>query len=225
MLSKEKFKRIIWKLEREIRVEQWHINYDSFELLVSTILSQATNSRNVVKAFKSLKDKFNVNPSTLAKASVEQISECIRPAGLHNVKAMKIKALSEKIMEDHDGSLDRILELPLDEAREKLMDLPGVGSKTADVMLCFAKAQPVIPIDTHIERISKRLKIVEEKAGYMDIKRKLEQLTPKSKRTYVHLLLIQFGRRYCRARNPKCRGCPIQEHCEWELKKFYLKSK
>jgi endonuclease-3 len=103
--------------------------------------------------------------------------------------------------------------MPLEDARQELLSLPGVGYKTADVLLVFAGERDVLPVDTHIFRIAKRLNIAPPKAGYEEVRLRLEELIPRGRRGEAHMLLIQHGRRYCRAQNPLCEKCPINYLC------------
>lgn len=184
-----------------------------FKALITTILSQATNWRNVELAAGRLEERVGISPGKLLKASLVEIKRAIAPAGLHNVKSKKIKALVKVLYEKYGGDLGRILSLPGGEAREKLMELPGVGRKTADVVLAFVKREPTLPVDTHVSRIAKRLKVVGEKAGYEEIKAALESFIPPEKRLTMHLAMIRFGRAVCKAVNPRCGACPIANHC------------
>ena len=111
--------------------------------------------------------------------------------------------------------MDVILSKPTSEAREELLNLPAVGPKTADILLLFHAKRGVFPVDTHISRISKRLGLVGEGAGYEDIRRRLEEIFDPSDYSIAHKILIKFGRTYCRARNPLCGKCPLRDICRW----------
>ncbi|MEM2122376.1 MAG: endonuclease III [Candidatus Bathyarchaeia archaeon] len=188
-------------------------NGDAFHLLVATILSQNTNWRNVEKALNNLEAHGPVTPEAFVEAGSEELKTLIRPAGLHRVKAVKLVEASKFVKEKLQGDLEGILKLPLGEARSILMEIPGVGPKTADVLLAFAGGRDVVPVDTHIERVSKRLGLVRESAGYEEVKAGLEMLISASERRMMHLALIEFGREFCRALRPRCRECPINQLC------------
>ncbi len=207
------FREILVVLEKNLDVQPWSKSLAPFEVLVATILSQATSRENTIRAFQRLRDRFELTPKTIAAAPLEEIKECIRPAGLHNVRAVKLKMVAERIMDEQGSDLENILKMPLDEARKKLLGLPGVGEKTADIMLNFVAERETLPIDTHIFRISKRLGLVGEKARYEETRSRLEDLIPPEIRGKAHLLLIAFGRQVCKARNPKCSTCPIWNWC------------
>lgn len=185
---------------------------DPFLLLVGTVLSQNTNWRNTRVAYDRLTTKFKT-PKHLAGADAREIQRLIKPAGLHQMKARRLKQLARIIRERHGGDLGSVLRMPLEEARQELLSLPGVGHKTADVVLVFAAGRDVLPVDTHIFRISRRLGIAPPEAGYEEVRLRLEELTPSGRREEAHMLLIQHGRRYCRAHNPLCGQCPVSDLC------------
>lgn len=186
---------------------------NAFHLLVATILSQNTNWRNVKRAMDNLRGYEPITPETLIAIGSERLEELIRPAGLHRVKAVKLVEASRFVKESFRGDLNIVFSLPLEEARKRLMEIPGVGPKTADVLLAFAGGNPVLPVDTHIDRVSKRLGLVRKSASYEEVKAKLEELVPPSARGRMHLALIEFGREVCKALQPKCKDCPVNHLC------------
>ena len=187
-----------------------------FEMLVRTILSQNTNDTNSDRAFFRLKGTFNeLTPKKLANAELQQIENAIRIAGLYKIKAPRIFEVSRYIMENFEGSIEKILRLPFKEVRKELIQLKGIGFKTADIMLLFYCNHLVIPVDTHITRVTKRLGFVEQNAKYEKIRENLEILIFKDHSVYkeTHLLLIELGRSSCRAINPKCNECVVESLC------------
>lgn len=186
---------------------------DPFRALVRTVLSQNTTFRNEMTAFRRLERCLAITPESIAEASEGRIARCIRPAGMHRVRAGKLKALARAVLERYGGDLSKVLEKPLEEAREELMSLPGVGPKTADVVLMFNAHKPVLAVDRHIMRVSKRIGIVDEEAGYEDVRRRLEEIMPPELYPEAHLALIRFGREVCKARRPRCWECPVRDGC------------
>ena len=186
---------------------------DPFKSLVRTILSQNTNYRNEDAAYTRLEEMVGVTPSTLSEASLEKIAEAIRPAGMYNQRSLTLKKVADTVLREYRGDLAPVLEKPYEEAREELMRLPGVGQKTADVVLLFSAGRGVIPVDRHINRISKRLALAPEKAGYDDVRRELEEATSQENYLNVHVGMIQFGRDTCRALSPKCDECFLADLC------------
>ncbi len=210
----ERANKILDTLRENFTLPEWVSSRSSdFETLIVTVISQNTSDRNTARAFENLSKKFPITPEALSKAPIPEIEEALKVAGLYRNKAKTIKKLAKIIMEKFDGSLDFIYELPLEEARKTLLELPGVGRKTADVLLLFRAKKPAIPIDTHINRVSKRLGFVDQNADYEEIRSRLEALYNPEDYFDVHILLIMLGRKYCKARNPKCAECPVNRLC------------
>jgi endonuclease-3 len=184
-----------------------------FRTLIATIISQNTTSKNASAAFERLSNRLGITPEALAKTRTKQIEQCIRPAGLQKNKAEAIKRTAKTILEEFHGDLKPVLSLSLGEARKALMQFPGVGPKTADIVLLFSGNKPVIPVDTHVNRVSKRLGLAPEKSGYEAVRCSLQALFDENDYLAVHILLVQHGRRYCKAIKPLCKECPVNELC------------
>jgi len=214
MNEKERARKILDVLRENFTLPKWvSSNRTPFETLVITVISQNTSDRNTARAFENLSKKFMVTPENLLKVSVGEIEDALRVAGLYRNKARILKKLAEIVVEKFGGSLESIFRLPLEEARKILLALPGVGPKTADVLLLFCAKKPTFPIDTHINRVSKRLGFVDGKAGYEEIRQKLQNLFDAKDYFSAHILLILLGRRFCKARQPLCHECPINALC------------
>jgi len=186
---------------------------DPFKTLIVTIISQNTADRNTARAFERLSKRFEIKPEVLAKAETSQIEETLKTAGLYRNKAKTIKQVSTIILEQFHGSVQPILSMPLEEARKTLMALPGIGPKTADVVLLFSAKQPTIPVDTHVNRVAKRLGFAPANGDYDAVRNSLQSLYNPRDYLAVHVLLIAHGRRYCKARRPLCEQCPVNMHC------------
>jgi len=198
---------------RRFAMQSWAERTTAFEALIETILSQNTNDLNRDRAMKRLEGRFEITPEALSKAPIDELIECIRPAGLYRVKAPRIRAVSTIILDRFRGDLDAVLKRARAEARSALMELPGVGYKTADILLAFVAGHPIIPVDTHVMRVSKRLGIVPKSAGYEETRLALEKLVSAERRVRAHLSLIRFGREICKAPVPLCPECPVNETC------------
>jgi len=186
---------------------------DPFKTLIVTIISQNTADRNTAIAFENLSNKFEIIPEVLAKAKTSEIEECLKIGGLYRNKAKTIKQVSKIIQQEYHSDLKQILSLPLEEARKTLLQFPGVGPKTADVVLLFCAERPTIPVDTHVNLVSKRLGLAPAGGGYEAVRKALQLLYDPKDYAAVHVLLILQGRRHCKARIPLCRQCPIKELC------------
>jgi len=205
---------ILQLLRDTIAVPKWvKLKNNPFETLVITIISQNTADLNTERAFEKLSKQFEVTPQALSKAETSKIEACLHVGGLYKSKAKTIQTVSKIILEKFHGSLKPILSLPLEEARKMLMELPGVGPKTADVVLLFAANQPTIPVDTHVNRVSKRLGWAPANGGYEEVRLSLQSLFDPKDYLAVHLLLIAHGRKFCKARHPLCPKCPVKPYC------------
>jgi endonuclease-3 len=189
------------------------VGADPYETLVVTIMSQNTADTNTERAYQKLSMRFKISPEVLAEAEIGEIEDCIRVAGLYQSKARAIHEASKIILEKFGGNLNVVLSLPVEEARRTLMEMPGVGPKTADVVLMFSAGKPTIPVDTHVNRVSKRLGLAPAKGDYEAIRRSLQSHYQPSDYALVHMLLISHGRKTCKAQNPQCSACPVSGVC------------
>jgi endonuclease III len=202
-------------LERLHPMRDWSTGMTPFEILVSTILSQSTTAANERRGMDGLRNAFGrVTPEVLAVADERAIATAIWHAGLAQQKAPRIREVARRIRDDWGGEIDRVLALSLERARATLTTLPGVGPKTADVVLAMAANRPVFPVDTHIARIAGRWRIGSGRS-YEKIRRSLEAWTPPPKRKAWHLALIAHGREICKSRRPRCEVCPVSRDCDW----------
>jgi endonuclease-3 len=187
--------------------------HEPFETLVATIISQNTSDTNTQRAFETLSKHLEITPQALADTQIAQIQDCLHTAGLYKAKAKTINVVSKIMLEKYGGSLEPILALPLEEARNALLEMPGVGPKTADVVLLFCAGMATVPVDTHVNRVSKRLGWAPADGDYEDVRLSLQRLFEPEDYLAVHLLLIAHGRKYCRARQPLCQTCPVNVFC------------
>jgi len=207
-------RRILKALESRFEVPDLsEITDDPFKVLVRTIISQSTAGVNTRRAYENLSRKMLLTPKSLAEADVKEIEDALFVAGLYRNKSKTIKKVSQMILQEFNGSLDFIYSKPLKEARERLLRLPGVGPKTADIVLLFCAKRPVLPVDTHINRVSKRLGLVPPEADYEKIREALQSLYLPEEYFKVHMLFISLGRKICRAGRPKHDECPVNHLC------------
>jgi len=182
------------------------LNHSSpFELLVATVLSaQCTDARvNIVTA--RIFPRYN-RPEHFAGLTVEEIGEMIRDCGLWQSKAKNIQGLSRMILEKHGGEVPSTM--------EELIQLPGVGRKTANVVLSNAFGVPAIAVDTHVFRVANRLGLADAKTPE-ETERQLMARIPREYWSPAHHWLIHHGRQVCHARNPQCSQCPLLPHCKF----------
>ena len=194
---------------------------DPLEELIGTILSANTNDANSGRAFAQLKEAFGGDWDAVRTAPLERIKEAIRPAGMYNQKGPAIVRTLEAIrlaaLETERGEYDLrfLADLPVDEALAFLVALPGVGYKTASIVLLFCFNGAAFPVDTHIQRISQRLGISGRKANPDKIRLIWEALLPPQTFYPLHINLIRHGRQTCQALRPRCELCALQDHCDY----------
>ncbi len=186
---------------------------DPVRNLVLTILSQNTTDANRDRAYAELFRRFPTLPA-LAGARASDVEEAIRVGGLARAKAKAILgALGRLKAETGRYTLRHVGRMPLSEAREHLTSFPGVGVKTANILLLFSFGLPAFPVDTHILRVTKRLGLVSPKADLAKAALSLEPHVADGDHGPLHLNLIRLGRTVCRPRNPLCPECPLLPVC------------
>lgn len=188
---------------------------EAVDLLVKTILSQNTSDTNSLRAFAQLKSAFPDYESLLA-APYELVAGSIRRGGLAEIKARRIKEALKRIKEDYgEISLASLAGMKEEQAMDYLIRLPGVGPKTASIVLLFAFGMPFMPVDTHVLRLSWRLGLLEGKPSPEKAQKMLEMMVPPEKYTSFHLNLIRHGRLVCHARGPRHEKCCLQSCCAY----------
>ena len=185
-----------------------------FDVLIATILSQNTSDKNSIRAFDSLFEVYDT-PKKLAEAPEEKIADLIKIGGLYAIKSKRIKETACIIDRQYGGNLDSICKMDPEGARTKLLAIEGVGPKTADCVLLFACGKDVIPVDTHVFRVSKRLGIAPQKADHEGVRRALMEKVPEGLRGSTHVALIKLGREICKAQNPQHDKCPLLDKCDY----------
>ncbi len=215
-MDEQKVAKCIALLEKEYGVPQPD-ERDPVDLLVMTILSQNTSDTNSLRAFALLKSAFCDYEKVLA-ASDEAVADAIRPGGLAEIKARRIKEALFRIKQDAGAiSLSFLADMGKEEAMAYLLSLPGVGPKTASVVLLFAFSMPFLPVDTHVYRVSRRLGLLAEDVRPEKAQPILERIVPVEKYLSLHLNLITHGRLICRARGPRHEECALRNCCGYYL--------
>jgi endonuclease-3 len=204
-MNNAKRRQIFERLAAAIPEPATELQYSNpFELLIAVVLSAQATDKSVNKATANL---FPVaaTPAALLTLGEDGLKDYIKTINLYPSKAKNIIGLCQRLLDRHGGGVPR--------SREALEALPGVGRKTANVILNTAFGEPTIAVDTHIFRIANRTRLATGK-NVLEVERKLEKTTPKEFLKDAHHLLILHGRYTCTARSPKCYACPIQDLCE-----------
>ena len=205
MLSKAKTIEAVERMEKLFPNAHCELNHETpFQLLIATILSAQATDKGVNKVTPKL---FAIYPTAhaLANSEEEVVIERLQSLGLYRNKAKNIRLCAQQLVEKYNGEVPR--------TREELVSLAGVGRKTANVVLSVA-----FGLDTHVERVSKRLQICKQSASVLEVEETLCKKLPKNKWGRAHHWMIFFGRYHCTARSPKCQGCPLLDLCAYGQK-------
>ncbi|MDT2570830.1 endonuclease III [Enterococcus raffinosus] len=206
MLSKEKTMEAMSRMYEMFPDAVGELHSESpFQLLIAVILSAQATDVSVNKATPALFAAYPT-PEALAHAPIEEIIAKIRTIGLYRNKAKNIKACAQMLIDNYGGVVP--------DSRDELIKLPGVGRKTANVVLGDAFGVPAIAVDTHVERVTKRLRICKLSASVTEVEATLMRKIPKDLWVKSHHTLIFFGRYHCTARAPKCEICPLLDMCQ-----------
>lgn len=206
MNAKQKMRHILDTLASMFPDAHCELNHSNpFELTIAVLLSAQCTDETVNKVTASLFQKYK-RPEDYLAVPLEELEQDIRRIGLFRNKASNIQKLCRILIDKYDG------EVP--EKHEQLVELPGVGRKTANVVVSNAFGVPAIAVDTHVERVSKRLGIAKPDDSVLEVEKKLMKLVPKDEWTLTHHRLIFFGRYHCKAQNPDCPACPLLDLCK-----------
>lgn len=213
-MNKEKTQRILDEFDRLFPDAQCELVHDNeLQLLIAVMLSAQTTDASVNKLTKTLFQKYQ-SVEDYANAPIEQLENDLRTIGLYRNKAKNVKAMAQQLMSNFQG------EVPCD--HEALQTLPGVGRKTANVVVSEGFKVPAIAVDTHVERISKRLGFALKKDSVLTVEKKLMKAIPKERWIKTHHQMIFFGRYHCKSLNPQCQDCRLIDICKEPKRKKYL---
>ena len=179
-----------------------------FEVLVSAIISQRTKDEATARVASQLFKKAKT-PKKMVAIGKREIAKTIRAANYYKTKADRIYRISKILANNYSGRVPK--------TREELMKLPGVGGKTADIVMMVSHGANLIPVDTHVQVVSQRLDWTKQRTAEK-IRTDLHRLFPKRTRGYVNILLVEFGKEFCRKHRPRCKVCPIEKMCPYEKK-------
>lgn len=199
----------------------WYRRMPPLEELIACILSQHTSDANSHRAYERLRERFPTWEAVM-NAPTGEVEDAIRPGGLANSKAPRIQAVLRAIAKHTGGnlSLDFLNTMDTESARRYLLSLPGVGPKTAAIVLCFSLGRAVIPVDTHVFRISWRLGFLDRKVGEARAHDLLQQMVPEEDIYAFHVHLIRHGRTVCKAQRPRCEQCVLADICAYRRKEL-----
>jgi len=208
-MNKECIKKILTALRKRYPKGEkpWARKSNPYRTVIGTILSAQTTDAQVDSVTPALYKKYPT-PAKLAKAKLSDVKKIIAPVGLHHAKAKNIIATSKMIANDFNGRVP--------DTRDELTSLPGVGRKTANVVLIKAFGKPAMPVDTHVFRVANRIGLAKGKTPNK-VEEQLEKIIPKRNLGAAHFWMIYHGRTLCTARNPRCKECPIRKYCSYAM--------
>lgn len=205
MRSKQKMLEMLDTIQEMFPNAKCELNHrNEFDLLIAVLLSAQCTDKLVNKVTAALFQKYHT-PEDYVRVPLEELQTDIRSIGLYRNKSKNIQALCQTLIEKYNS------EVP--QEREALEALPGVGRKTANVVLSVAFGVPAIAVDTHVQRVSRRLKFCRQKDSVRQVEETLMQKIPPERWSQAHHQLIFFGRYFCKAQRPNCTECPFQNDC------------
>jgi endonuclease-3 len=212
-MAKPSIKPVLDKLVIAYGDRTWQKRLGPVDELILTILSQNTSDLNSRRAFKSLTQNFT-SWDKVASVGPAKIADAIRTGGLADVKAKYIKNALTALQTEAPGfDLSFLAQRKAGDAREWLIQLPGVGMKTASCVLLFSLGMPAFPVDTHVYRVAKRLGLIKDRTSADAAHLEMERLTAPEDIYRCHVLLIEHGRKVCKAQRPLCAGCCLADIC------------
>lgn len=212
---REKYTAVYQKLITVYGEPTWQPHNPPVDELVCTILSQATSDINRDKGFNALKAQYPTWEAVI-DAPPEDVVAAIHSAGLANQKGPRIQAALSHIQRERGAiTLDFLADMPLADAKKWLTDIQGIGPKTAAIILLFSFNRPVFPVDTHVHRITKRIGLIDPKVNANKAHDLLAAIGDPATFYPMHINQISHGRQICRARNPHCEICPLQDDCDY----------
>jgi endonuclease-3 len=204
-------------LGEEYGIKPWKPRREPMHELISTILSHRTTQANEAKAFDQLWRKYG-SWQAIGDAPAEGIAEAIAPANWPELKAPRIKAVLARIVAERgEASIDFLADLPAEEGLAWLESLPGVGPKTASLVLLFCFHKPVLPVDTHVHRVSQRIGLIGPRESAEQAHASLPRLLPRDADVLwnFHLNMLRHGQKICIWGTPRCERCVLRQHCEY----------
>ena len=199
------------KLYKAYGPRHWWPGETSFEVMVGAILTQNTSWKNVEKAIQKLKAKGVLNPQGVFRLKRSQLAPLIKSSGYYRIKADRLKSFIDFLFGQYDGNIRRMKKERLEELRERLLDVKGVGPETADSILLYGLKKPIFVVDAYTKRILSRHGVVSEKAPYEEVQRLFMDYLPHDEKLFneYHALIVQVGKMVCK-KSPRCDSCPLK---------------
>lgn len=210
MTTKERYEGVLGWFAEHVGIAETELQYHNpYELIVAVILSAQCTDKRVNMTTPAIFERFP-EPADMAAASVDEIYQLIKSISYPNNKAKNLQGMAQKLVTDYNGVVPEDMEL--------LQTLPGVGRKTANVVMAVAFGQPAMPVDTHVFRVANRIGLVKDTKTPLETEKQLVENIPAEILSTAHHWFILHGRYVCTARKPKCNECGIRDWCKYFLK-------
>jgi len=205
------FMNIYRRLYKAYGPRHWWPGETSFEVMVGAILTQNTSWKNVEKAIQKLKGKELLNPEGIHCLKKKELAPLIRSSGYYRIKADRLKAFIDFLYEEFDGDLEKMRKRKLEQLREKLLGVKGIGPETADSILLYGLKKSIFVIDAYTKRVLSRHGIVSEKASYEEVQKIFMDYLPRDEKVFneYHALFVHLGKMVCK-KIPRCDVCPLK---------------
>jgi len=213
------FQAVFLLLKARFGPRQWWPAETPFEVVVGAILTQNTAWSNVERAIASLKAAGALAPAAVCHLAIDVLEQLIRPTGFFRQKAVRLQHVSNILVDRYRGDVARLCAGPLDEARGRLLALPGIGPETADSILLYAAHRPTFVVDAYTRRIFTRLGVLSGSEGYEAIRARFLNTLPHDVPLFneFHALIVTLAKGHCRKQRPECSNCPLQQVCRFVL--------
>ncbi|MDJ0624597.1 MAG: endonuclease III domain-containing protein [Desulfocapsaceae bacterium] len=194
--------------------QNWWPSDSSLEMIVGAVLTQNTNWQNVKKAIENLKKAGLLELELLVALTPEELANYIRPAGYYNLKAKRLLNLLHMIVNEYEWSLNNLLEDELENGRQKLLQVNGIGEETADSILLYAGGHKVFVVDAYTHRVFSRHNLLAEETSYQEIQEQFMANLPADAALFneYHALIVKVAKEFCRKKEPLCQHCPLQKY-------------
>lgn len=192
-----------------------------FEIIIGAILTQNTAWKNVEKAIKHLNKNNLMSVDVIRKVKREKLGKLIRSAGYFNQKSERLKTIADYLHKNYNGSIKRLFDKPIEQLRQELLSIKGIGPETADSIILYSSRKPIFVIDAYTKRIFSRIGVCEETCRYDELQSKFHQNLEKDEKLFneYHALLVELAKQNCR-KTPICSTCPIRQNCNYYKTKF-----
>ncbi|PLY07921.1 MAG: endonuclease [Desulfuromonas sp.] len=218
-MTRPTFQQVYQQLFDHFGPQHWWPAKSPFEVVIGAILTQNTAWSNVEKAIDNLRESGHLTAQALNGISQQELEPLIQPSGFFRQKSARLKKLAALLVEQHQGEIERFCHGDLEEARQRLLTLKGIGPETADSILLYACERPSFVVDAYTRRLFSRLRLLRGDEDYAHIRQRFMDNLPEDTHLFneYHALIVAHCKRHCRKRKPECPACPLLKLCPFAL--------